>query len=65
MKQTKINVQKVINTIDGAFDRLEKGIPNTKISKSGKQEIIKELEEAIALAESIKANIQTDKAKRA
>ncbi|GEM_PF-7086291 len=40
MKQTKINVQKVINTIDGAFDRLEKGIPNTKISKSGKQERI-------------------------
>lgn len=55
MKKTKINVQEVINTIDNALDKLEKGIPTAKISKLGKQEIIKELEETIALAESIKA----------
>ncbi|MFK7980179.1 MAG: hypothetical protein AB8G86_09385 [Saprospiraceae bacterium] len=65
MKKTKINVQKAINTIDNALDKLEKGIPNAKISKLGKQEIIKELEETIVLAESIKANIQKEKAKRA
>ena len=65
MKKTKINVQEIIKTIDNAFDKLEKGIPNAKISKSGKQEIIKELEETIALAESIKADISRDKAKRA
>ncbi len=65
MKKTKINVQKIINTIDNALDKLEKGIPDAEISKSGKQEIIKELEETIALAESIKTDIQADKAKRA
>jgi len=65
MKKTKINVPEVIKTIDNALDKLEKGIPNAKISKLGKQEIIKELEEAIAIAEAIKVENQKEKSKRA
>ena len=65
MKQIKIDVKKIVAETRQINKELRENIPNVKISKSGRQEIIKELEETIALAESIKADINSDKAKRA
>ena len=65
MQKTKINVQEVISTMDAAMDKLEQGIPNAKLTKNESKEITAQLEDVIALAESIKADIQNDKAKRA
>ena len=65
MKKTKIDVHKIVAETRQINKELRKGIPNTKLSKSDRQEIINELEETIALAESIKADVQNEKAKRA
>jgi|GEM_PF-4501225 len=65
MRKTEINVKGVISKIDGAMDKLEQGIPNAKLSKKDAKDIAAQLEDVIALAESIKADNHMDKAKRA
>ncbi len=65
MKKTAINVKEVISKMDGAMDKLEQGIPNAKLSKKDAKDIAAQLENVIALAESIKADSHKDKAKRA
>ena len=47
------------------MDRLEKGIPNAELTKEEANDITAQLEDVIALAESIKADSQNDNAKRA
>jgi len=65
MQKTKINVDKVISEMDKAYQELRKGIPNAKLTKSEAKEITTQLEDVIALAESIKADVAKEKAKRA
>lgn len=65
MQKTEINVQEIINEIDGAMDRLAQGIPNAKLTKEDAKDITEQLEDIIALAESIKADSQNNKAKQA
>jgi len=65
MKKTEINVKEITSKIDGAMDKLEQGIPNTKLSKKDAKDIAAQLEDVIALAESISADSHKDKAKRA
>jgi len=65
MKKTKIDVKKLVAEAKQINKELREGIPNAKISEAGRQEIIKEIEETIALVEAIKAENQKEKAKRA
>ncbi len=65
MRKTAINVKEVISKMDGAMDKLEQGIPNAKLSKKDAKDIAAQLEDVIALAESIKVENYKDKAKRA
>ena len=65
MSKPKINVQAIIEKSRITHNELKEAIPKVKFTKEEKQEIIKDVEEAIALAESIKTNIQKEKAKRA
>ena len=62
MIQPKINVRAIIEL---THNKLKKAIPKAKFTKEEKQEIIEDIEEAIAIAESIKADIQKEKIKRA
>ena len=65
MRKTTINVKEVISQMDGAMDKLEQGIPSANLSKKEAKDIAAQLEDVIALAESIKADNQKDKVKRA
>ena len=58
MQKTEINIKKIASTIDGAIDRLEQGIPNAKLSKKDAKDIAAQLEDVIALAESLKTEHQ-------
>lgn len=44
---------------------LKEALPKAKFTKAEKKELIKEIEEAIAIGESIKADINNEKTKRA
>ena len=65
MKKTKINVNKIIAELDKTHQELREGIPKAKLTKEDAKEITAQLEEVIALAESIKAENARDKAQRA
>ncbi|MEM6318605.1 MAG: hypothetical protein AAF960_13120 [Bacteroidota bacterium] len=65
MQKTKIDVQEVVSTIDKAIDKLEKGIPNANLTKEEAKDISVQLEEVIALAESMKSENAKDNAQRA
>ena len=65
MSKSKINVRAIIEQSRITHNELKEAIPKVKFTKAEKQEVIKDIEEAIALAESIKADIQIDKTKRA
>ena len=64
IKKAAIKVKEVISQIDGAMDKLEQGIPSAKLSKKDTKDIAAQLEDVIALAESIKADNCKDKTKR-
>jgi len=65
MSKPKINVRAIIEQSRITHNELKEAIPKAKFTKKEKQEIIKDIEEAIALAESIKVDNQKEKAKRA
>ena len=54
MPKTKINVEEVIHEMDTALDSLIANADQVKLTKKGKTAIVKELQEVIALAESLK-----------
>ena len=62
MKKTEINVQKIVAEVRQVNKELREGMNVAKLSKSDKEEIVKELEEVIALAETIKSNSTIEQA---
>ena len=54
MPKTKINVKEVIQEIDTALDNLIANADDVKLTKKSRAEIVKELQETIDLAESLK-----------
>ena len=61
MPKTKINVKESIRIMDNSLDKLEQGFINADLTKEEADDITKQLEDVIALAEQIKTDIATDK----
>jgi len=61
MQKTKIDVDKSIRIMDTALDELKEGICNPNFTEADRDDIRTQLEDVIALAEQIKADIATDK----
>jgi len=60
MQKTKVNVSESIKTMDTALNKLEEGFIDADLNKEEAADIVKQLEEVVALAERIKADIQKD-----
>ena len=57
MPKTKVNVSESIQTMDTALNKLEEGFIDVDLSKEEATDIVKQLEDVVALAERIKAEI--------
>lgn len=60
MPKTKVNVSESIKTMDNVLNKLEEGFIDADLSKEEAADIVKELEDVVALAERIKADIYKD-----
>ena len=65
MSKPKIDVRAIIEQSRINHAELKEGIANANLTKAEKQEIIDEIKDVIALAESLKAENANEKAKRA
>ena len=61
MEKTKVDVNKVIKELEIARNELKEGIINAKLTKIGKENVANDLNEVIALAEQMKANLNNNK----
>ncbi len=58
MQRTKINIQEIIMNMDSSIDKLMDGISDAKLTKTEAVAITQQLEEVIALAEQLKADVK-------
>lgn len=56
MQKAAVNAEKIFNSIFDNISELKSGMETEKMTKKEKEEISNELDEVIALAESIKAD---------
>lgn len=61
MEKTKVDVSKVIKELEVARNELKEGIINAKLTKISKENVANDLNEVIALAEQMKANLNNNK----
>lgn len=64
MPKTKINVKESIRIMDNSLNKLEEGFIDADLTREEADDITKQLEDVIALAEQIKAGIDADKLSR-
>ena len=58
MPKIKVNVTESIKTMDAALNKLEERFIDADLNKEEAEDIVKQLEDLVTLAEGIKANLK-------